>query len=107
MSILRYVFLRSGSSTTFRLHDLQGGTTSFEDLRLRSPLISRLGSGPFQRFTARRAPLGTSLVMYSQVFMDKFVVSILEADVEEADPEFELFFNHNGMALAREVADAI
>jgi len=55
MSILRYIFLRSGISTTFRLHELQGGTTSFEDLRLRSPLGLRPGSRLFQRFTARQS----------------------------------------------------
>jgi len=33
-----YVFVRSDASATFQLHELQGGTTSFGDSGLRSPL---------------------------------------------------------------------
>ena len=40
---------------TFRLHELQGGTTSFGDGCLRSPPSLRLGSRLFQRFTARQS----------------------------------------------------
>jgi hypothetical protein len=55
-----FIFNHPSASTTFRLHELQGGTTSFGDLRLRSPLDFRPGSRPFQRFTARRASFGTA-----------------------------------------------
>ena len=65
-----YIFLRPTASTTFRLHELQGGTTSFGDGCLRSPPSLRLGSRLFQRFTARRASFGTVLVMNSQGFAD-------------------------------------
>jgi hypothetical protein len=71
MSILSYVFVRSDISTTFRLHELQGGTTSFGDLRLRSPPGLRLASRLFQRFTARRASFGTDSVMNSRAFTDE------------------------------------
>ena len=67
---LGYVFVRLVVWDTFRLHELQGGTTSFGDLRLRSPPEKNLGSRLFQRFTARRASFGTILVMNSQEFMD-------------------------------------
>ena len=56
----RFIFNHPSASTTFRLHELQGGTTSFGDLRLRSPLDFHPGSRPFQRFTARRASFGTA-----------------------------------------------
>jgi hypothetical protein len=71
MSTLRYIFVRSSVSTTFRLNELQGGTTSFGDLRLRSPLGLRPGSRLFQRFTARQASFGTVPVMNSRRFADR------------------------------------
>ena len=71
MSILSYIFVRSDISTTFRLHELQGGTTSFEDFRLRSPPEKNPGSRLFQRFTARRASFGTVSVMNSRAFTDE------------------------------------
>ena len=58
--VLGYIFVRLGTQDTFRLHELQGGTTSFGDLRLRSPPGLRLASRLFQRFTARRASVGTT-----------------------------------------------
>jgi len=50
---------------------LRGGTTSRGDREgLLTPPGKNLGSRPFQRFTARRASLGTILVMNSQEFTD-------------------------------------
>jgi len=46
----------------------------------RSPLSFRLGSRPFQRFTARRASFGTVLVMYSQGFSDLPGISLCPSD---------------------------
>ena len=65
-----YNFHCPSASTTFRLHELQGGTTSFEDFRLRSPPEKNPGSRLFQRFTARRASFGTVSVMNSRAFTD-------------------------------------
>jgi hypothetical protein len=66
-----FIFNHPSASTTFRLHELQGGTTSFGDLRLRSPPGLRLASRLFQRFTARRASFGTDSVMNSRAFTDE------------------------------------
>ena len=66
------LFLRSPESFGHVPTSRVAGWNDF--LRGLSPSISlkdlSLSSRLFQRFTARRASFGTSLVMYSQVFMD-------------------------------------